>query len=73
MVVFTFSVLDLKYLFWANLAQNSKLSVEAEIWYLDYVEYVKFDYDIHFFCVENFLQVLSKKSIWHFSGTWLIS
>ena len=41
----------------------SKLSVEAEIWYLDYFKYEKFDVDVHFFVSDLFLQVLSKKSI----------
>ena len=34
-VMFTFSVFDRNYAFWANLVQKSKLSAEAEIWYLD--------------------------------------
>ena len=42
MLGFTFSVLDWKDSFWVNLAQKSKLPVQAEIWYLDLFEYEEF-------------------------------
>ena len=35
MVMFTFSVFDREYLFWANLVQKVTIITEAEIWYLD--------------------------------------
>ena len=35
-------------------SKNSKLSVEAEIWFIDYSEYVKFDDCVHFFCFRLF-------------------
>ena len=38
-----------------------------------YFEYVKFDGDVLFFCFRLIMLVLSKKSIWHFNVTWLIS
>ena len=37
-----FSVLDRKYSFWPNLVWKIKIA-EAEIWYLDQIEYVEFD------------------------------
>ena len=52
----------------ANLFQKIKI-VEAEIWNPDQFEYVKFDGDVLFFCFRPFLQVLSKKSIWHLDVT----
>ena len=64
----------LETLFWGLIwSNNSKFSVSAEIWNIDYLEYVKFDGDCHFPCLDFFLQVLSKKSIWHFDVAWLIS
>ena len=51
----------------------SKLSVEAEIWYLYYFEYVKLNNDVHFSTLNLFLQILSKNSILYFDITWLIS
>ena len=47
------------------------MSVSPKIGYL--FEYVKLDGDVHFLCFDLFLQILSKKSIWHFAVTWLIS
>ena len=43
MVLFTFSVLDAKQPFWATLVQKSKLSVQAETWYLDQFVYAEFN------------------------------
>ena len=57
MVVFTFSVLDQKYLFRGKLVQKIKLlKFLAEIWYQGQVDCVEFDGDVHFSCF--FLEVL---------------
>ena len=53
-MVFFFFFLDLKHLFWVNLVQNLKTLVEVEIWSLIYIEYVKFDGDILYFCLTLF-------------------
>ena len=45
------------------LILSKKLLVEAEIWHLDYFEYVKFDGDVLFSVLDLFLQDLSKKYI----------
>ena len=60
-------------LFELILSKNSKFSVNAEIWLLDYFECVKFDGDGHFSVLDHFLQVLFKKSMWHFRITGLLS
>ena len=36
------------YAFWADLVQKSKLSVYAEIWHQEYLEYAKFHGAVHF-------------------------
>ena len=45
-VIFAFSVFDRK----LPLLGKSKLSVWAEIWYLEEFEYAEFSDDVHFFC-----------------------
>ena len=55
MAMFTFSVLDQKYPFWVKFGPKIKISsLRAEIWYLEYFEYVKFDDDVNFFCFRPF-------------------
>ena len=58
MVVFTFSSLYQKYLFWANLV--------LKIWYLDYFEYAELNEDVQFFLflirITHYGQILSKES-----------
>ena len=54
-------------------SRKSKFLVYAEIWCLDFFEYVNLDGDSHFSIFDLFLQVLSKKSIWNFDITELIS
>ena len=49
-LVFTFSVLDRKHPFCANLVQKSKLSVSAEIWCIEQFKYAEFNGGVHFFC-----------------------
>ena len=74
MVVFVFFFFRLEIPFWINLARKIKIvSLNCEIRYLDYSEYVKFDGDDHLFGFRPFFQVLSKKSVWHFGVTLLIS
>ena len=52
-----FSVFDGKFPFWVKLVKKSKLSVSAEIWYLE------FDGDVHFFLtgITPFGQTWSKR------------
>ena len=49
------------------------LRIFAEIWYLHYFEYAKFDIDVLFSVLDLFLKVMSKRSIWHFYVIWVIS
>ena len=49
-VIFTFSTLDRKYRFWANLVQKIILTIQDGTWYLDYFKYAEFDVLVLFFC-----------------------
>ena len=31
-------------------SKNSEFSAEADIWFLEFFEHVKYDNDVHFFC-----------------------
>ena len=61
-VIFIFLFLFVSTLVWKNCFKKSKLFVEAEIWDLDYFEYVKFDGDVHSFCFRSFSVSFVKKS-----------
>ena len=54
MVVLTFSVLNQKYPFYANLYQKIKIVSLTQNLVPRHFEYVKFDGDIHFFCFRPF-------------------
>ena len=61
MVILTFSVLDQKYRFQANLSKKSELSLSGEIWDLDYQsEYAEFIGDTNFFCFQLVTLFLGK-------------
>ena len=51
--LFVFHCLDWKRLFWVDLVQKFE-TVKAKIWSLIYIEYVKFDGDVLFFCFRLF-------------------
>ena len=61
-VIFIFLFLYVSILVWESCFKKSKLFVEAEIWDLDYFEYVKFDSDVHSFCFRSFSVSFVKKS-----------
>ena len=61
-----YSFLNWKYPFWVNLDQELKIASLSWIWCLDYFEYVKLGGDVVFSVIDLYLQILSKKSIWHF-------
>ena len=46
-----FAVFDRKQPFWTNLVQKIKIISlsTAEVWYLNYFEYLELDGDVHFF------------------------
>ena len=50
------------------LVQNLKSFIKAEIWYLDYFEYVKFDGDIHLFWAFSLARFVQKISLgfWYY-------
>ena len=52
--------LDQKYLFWADLVQNSDLFVLSETWCVGYFKYVVFNSDAHFFCFRPEIFILGK-------------
>ena len=49
-------------------SKNLKSSIKAEIWYLDYFEYVKFDGDVHLFWAFSFARFVQKISLgfWYY-------
>ena len=49
MVMCAFPVLDWKHPIRVKLTEKSKLSVKAEIWYLDLLEYAESNNGIYFF------------------------
>ena len=49
MLMFIFFVFDWNYPFWANLVKKVKLSIKAEIWYLDQFECAEFNGGVHSF------------------------
>ena len=68
-----YSFLDWKYRFWVNLAQKFKIvslswNLVARLFRTSIIRRWS-----SFFCFRPFLQVLFKKTIWHFDVTWLIS
>ena len=72
--IFIFWIIWIKNtLFGLIWSRNVKLSVQAEIWYLDYFEYAKFRCWYLFFCFRPFSASFVQKSIWNFNVTWLIS
>ena len=50
MMLFTLFVFEWKDRLWVNLVKKSKLSVEAEIWYLRQFQDAEFSDAVHFFC-----------------------
>ena len=58
MVVFTFSVLDQKNPFWANLVQKFKFV--QNIWYKDYFQYAEFSGGVNFMCFKLEIPFLGK-------------
>ena len=50
-----------------------EIPFKAEMWYLGYFEYVKFDVDVHFFCFRSFFASFIQKICRHFNAAWLIS
>ena len=56
----TFPVSDQKYPFQANSVQKKELSVQAEIWYLDYFEQAEFNAVVFFFCFRSEKLILGK-------------
>ena len=60
-VMFTFSVLDWKYPFWASLVQKIKIASFSWNLVLDYFKYVKFNGDVLFFKPVAFLVTSFKK------------
>ena len=43
-----------------SVQKNAVLSVQAEIWYLDYFEYAEFNDDVFFFCFTSEIHLLGK-------------
>ena len=41
-------------------SKKMQLSVQAEIWYLDYFEYAEFNDDVFFFCFTSEIHLLGK-------------
>ena len=68
-----FSFLTKNTLFGKIWSKNPKFSVEVQIWYLDYFEYAKFNGDVYLSVLDLFSVSFSKKCIWYFDITWLIS
>ena len=60
MAIFFF-FLDEKYSFWFNLVKKFNI-FKADIWYLDFLEYVKPNGDVHFFCFRPFFKCFFQKN-----------
>ena len=59
-MLFSFLFLSGNTLFGQILSKKSKLSVESEIWQLDYFEYAEFSDAAHFFCFSVEIPFLAK-------------
>ena len=58
--MFTFSVLDWKFLFWVNLVLKIEIVIWSWISYWGWYEYADFNRDAHFFCFRPEIPFLGK-------------
>ena len=68
-----YCLIDWKYLFWVNFVQKFKIFSLSWNWVPRLFRICKIRWWCSLSCFRPFSQVLSKKYIWHYDVTWLIS